>query len=338
MHSSSVGGDQAFDVYGYRFSIRGSSRAAVEGLCEDFAFFRSPPNKNDRIIEVLDQEPDYCCLPSCVASVYTPRNVVFRAGDVSYIDYSGRGLAIHDQSTGQFIVYSRDQDLLYESVYLYLISQASSFLDSKHWHRVHALGVSVHGRAILVLLPMGGGKSTLGWELLKYPELKLLSDDSPIVDARGRVHAFPLRIGLLDDDDASVPVENRRLIRRMEFGQKILVSYRCFSDRVCAEADPGFIFLGSRISSGNCCIEPADLGPTMRAMISNSVIGLGLFHGLEFVLNASALELLSKFPVGLSRFANCLSLIRRSKAFHLRLARDKSNNARTLIDFICGVL
>ncbi len=93
-------------------------------------------------------------------------------------------------------------------------------------HRVHALALAVDRRAMLVLLPMGGGKSTLGAELLRHPDVQLLSDDSPLVDRAGRVHAFPLRLGLLPghekDDSGGVSThgaaigarpENRRELR-----------------------------------------------------------------------------------------------------------------------------
>jgi hypothetical protein len=320
-------------VYGYRFRVHGSSPRAIDGICRDFAYFRTEPRGGEVPIEVVEQPPAYAGLPVCPASVYTPRNVVYRSGSKSYVDYHGKALGTHDLKTGGFRIESADPNLLYEASYLFLLSQASAYLDGHGMHRVHALCASLNGRAILMLAPMGGGKSTLGAHLLRYPELKLMSDDSPYVDARGRVFAFPLHLGLLAGAEHQAPEDKRRLIQRMEFGPKVLVDYDWFAHRVCAEAEPGIVLLGSRTLSEVCCIEQASLADGLRAMISNSVVGLGLYHGLEFILERSALELLGKFRVAGSRFANCLELLRRSEVRHVRLGRNPEANAAAVMEF-----
>ena len=322
-----------FDVYGFRFRILGSSPWAVDSLAQDFAFFRAAPDGSERPIEMLEEEPDYESLPVLEASVYTPRNVVYRSGGRLYLDYHGHGLGFHDPASGGFRIASRDACLLYEACYLFLLSQISQYLDGRRMHRVHALGVSLNGRAILALLPMGGGKSTLGAHLMRHKDVKLLSDDSPFVDASGRVHAFPLHLGLLPGSEHEVPEQHRREIRRMEFGPKILVNYEHFAGQVCASAEPGIVFLGSRTSSRDCRIEPAGMPAGLRAMIANSVVGLGLFHGLEFILQSSAWELAGKLGVGWSRLRNCVRLLRRSQVCHLRLGRDSESNARAVVEY-----
>jgi hypothetical protein len=318
--------------------IRGSSPWAVDSLSQDFAFFRTIPAGGERPIEMLEEEPDYDGLPVCEASVYTPRNVVYRNGRTVYLDYHGHGLGIYDTGEGGFRIAGRDPNLLYEACYLFLLSQISQYLDARRMHRVHALAIGLNGRAILVLLPMGGGKSTLGAHLLQHREIKLLSDDSPFVDASGRVHAFPLHLGLLPGAEGEVPERHRRLVRRMEFGPKILVNYEHFAERVCASAAPGIVFLGSRTLSPDCRIEPAGMTAGVRAMISNSVVGLGLFHGLEFILQHSAWELAAKLNVGWSRLVNCLRLLRGSEIQHLRLGRNPEANAAAVVEFSRRVL
>ncbi|MCP5110845.1 MAG: hypothetical protein GY953_08430, partial [bacterium] len=91
-----------FDVYGYRFTIDSTSEWAADGIGHDFAFFRSPQKGDAHRIEMVEADPDYESLPVCDASVYTPRNVVYRAGGKSYLDYSGRGLGVHDPAAGSF--------------------------------------------------------------------------------------------------------------------------------------------------------------------------------------------------------------------------------------------
>jgi hypothetical protein len=158
-----------FNVYGFRFSIRSAASEAVEGLQQDFAFFRSLDPDEGLTLELLVEDPPREGLPLTDASVYTPRNVVYRNGSNRYIDYHGRALGIQDEASGNLKLYSRDTNLLYEAAYLYLLSRIGEHLDRQGLHRIHALGVAVQGRAVLVLLPMGGGKSTLGLHLLNHP-------------------------------------------------------------------------------------------------------------------------------------------------------------------------
>jgi hypothetical protein len=60
---------------------------------------------------------------------------------------------------------------------------------------------------------------------------------------------------------------------------------------------------------------------------------MGLFQGLEFLLQSSVWELLKKARLGLSRLWNCWQLLRRSRVLRIHLGRDAGLNARTLLEF-----
>ena len=322
-----------FNVYGYRFSIQGES-SSLQGVLEDFAFFADTNGPGKVSIELVNDHPPFASVPHVDAAVYTPRNVVYRDGSARYIDYHGRGLGIHDHATGDFRVFSKDADLLYETAYLFLLSQIGQHLDKRGLHRIHALGIAIKGRAVLVLLPMGGGKSTLALDLLKNPAVKLLSDDSPYIDRQGQLWSYPLRLGLLPGSERFIPPNQRRLIQRMEFGPKYLVNYSFFKDRVCPSAEPGFVFLGARTLAPTCRIDEVGVGAALRACVSNCIVGMGLFQGLEFILQSSALELLNQSTVGASRLRNCYKLLRRSQLRRIHLGRDRELNARTLFEYV----
>jgi hypothetical protein len=235
-------------------------------------------------------------------------------------------------------VFGESRDLLYEAAYLFLLSHVSEFLDGRRLHRVHALAMSLNGRAIMVLLPMGGGKSTLGSGLMRFPELGFLSDDSPLIDGAGGVHAFPLRMGLLPGDEAEVPAEYRRTFQRMEFGPKVAVHYGFFAPRVVPGADPGLVLLGRRSLSTGCAIEPASSAAGMRAMLANCVVGLGLFQGMEFVFNDGLWRMMGKAGTATSRARSAFALVRRSKVAYVTLGRDLERNARTVRDYAHATL
>jgi hypothetical protein len=327
-----------FNVYGFRFSIRSNASEPLEGLLEDFSFFRTEDPDDGVNLELCEEDAPREGLPAVDASVYTPRNVVYRSGGKRYIDYHGRALGIQDEATGDLKLFSQDANLLYEAAYLYLLSRAGEYLDQRRLHRIHALGLAVRDRALLVLLPMGGGKSTLGLHLLNYPNVQLLSDDSPFIDHDGRVHAYPLRLGLLPGSEKAIPPEHRRTIQRMEFGPKHLVNYSYFRERVRNSADPGVVMIGARTLSRECRIEEVGTMTGLRACVPNCVVGLGLFQGLEFILSASAWELTKKVSLGISRTGNCWQLLRRSRVCRVHLGSDPVLNAKTVLDYTTNLL
>jgi hypothetical protein len=201
-------------------------------------------------------------------------------------------------------------------------------------HRIHAMALGWKGKAVLAIFPMGGGKSTLASDLLQCPEFGFPSDDSPFISRDGRVHAFPLRLGLLPGSDDKFPPEHKRVVKRMDFGPKFLPNYRYYASRVEPSADPGIVFLGRRSLAPECRIEPVGSVDAFRSMIADCAIGPGLFQGLEFVVRNSTLELGAKAWTGVSRLRNALRLFQRSGLYRLILGRDREQNARTVTEFV----
>jgi hypothetical protein len=76
--------------------------------------------------------------------------------------------------------------------YYLIIVISGEQLDAQGLHRFHAVGISYRGLAFLVSMPPNGGKSTLAMSLLDDPEFLLISEDTPLIDLRGRIHPFPI--------------------------------------------------------------------------------------------------------------------------------------------------
>jgi hypothetical protein len=282
-------------------------------------------------IHLNEEAPDYGAVPIVEASVYTPRNVVYRDGPRRYLDFGGKGLALFDPTRNLFRIASLDPHLVYEAAYLFLLSQIGQHADQQQLHRLHALAMSYRGHSILVMLPMGGGKSTLGSALLRHEELQILSDDSPFIDKESRAHAFPLRIGLLPGREHEVPEEHRRLIQRMEFGPKYLVNYSYFAHRVAPAAEPGLLILGRRTMAPQPAFRAATYSQSMQALVPNLILGVGLFQGLEYLLNSSAVELFGKIQLAYSRTNVAHRLARRSRNYIFAMSRDVEANAAALL-------
>jgi hypothetical protein len=326
-----------FDFHGLKIELRSTDPRTVEGIGRDFAYFKAAPGAPDVVMEVADCKPDYASLPDLPASIYTINYVCYSGKDQVYTDYHGRGLRLSDPKGKTHRIFSEDPDLRHEISYLTILSSVGRFLDERHIHRVHALGISVKGKAVLVLLPEKGGKTTLALRLLDSGRVKLLSEDSPLIARDGSVLPFPLRLGVMPGGEADIPSEYRYPINFMRVGTKILVDVGYYADKISPACRPGVILLGERVLGCGAGIVPARKSGAAREFIKNSVIGLGLHQGLEYLLGRSAWETLGRSRLAYSRLSNSLKVLRRSKVYRYRIGHDTERNHRVLLDFLDGL-
>ena len=324
-----------FNFYGLGVKVVSELQDLLHDVRRDFSFFLKDVPQVASTLRIIADPGPRDRLPRLKAALQTPRNIVYRQGDDSYVDYFGRALLIYHATKRAYVVYCPDRDLAHEIAFLTILSQVGEHLDAIGLHRVHALGMEIHGRAVLVLLPMGGGKTTLALRLLGQAGAHLLSEDSPLISSDGMVHPFPLRIGVrIGDLPGDVPERYTRTIRRMEFGPKTLIDIEHFRDRLAGACPPGVILLGERWLAGPSEVCPAPRALAVKALVKNAVVGLGLYQGIEFLLERSSWEVLGKAGVALSRLRNCLALIRRSRVWRFAMGPDVEQTAQTLVDFI----
>ncbi|MGH7801652.1 MAG: hypothetical protein ACREOW_13670 [Thermodesulfobacteriota bacterium] len=199
---------------------------------------------------------------------------------------------------------------------------------------MHALGVSYNSRGILLLLPAGGGKSTMALELLRHPGFSLLGEDTPLIDRRGHILPFLLRLGVRPGQDTGIPPQYLRTVQRMEFDPKTLVDIEYFHDRLGKEVEPGFILVGERNLGEVSEIIPLARYQAFNALVKYMVVGLGVYQGMEFLLERGLWELLGKVGVGASRLYNSLRLLARAPAYRFVLGQNAKKNCQTLVDFV----
>jgi hypothetical protein len=325
-----------FDFYGLTIEVSCTVRELVEEVRRDFAYFQVPPREGQLRVEIRLQAPPYSELPAIPASFLTPRNICFHNGKLSYIDYFGRGLAVFDRHARQCTIYGTDRELVHEIAYLFLLSSVGQYLDQRRLHRVHALGVSYRGRGLLLLLPSGGGKSTMALHLLKRPEVLLLGEDTPLIDRHGRILPFPLRLGVRLGQQTGIPPQYLRTVQRMEFDPKTLIDIDFFQDRVGKEVEPFAILVGERNLGNVSEITPLARRRALQALLKYVVVGLGVYQGMEFVLERGVREVLGKGEIAASRLYNSLRLLARAPSYRFVLGRDTTKNFETLLEFCNG--
>jgi hypothetical protein len=223
-------------------------------------------------------------------------------------------------------------------VFLTILSLAGSSLDAQHLHRVHSVALEVNGEAALVLLPSGGGKTTLLMELIKQDSVRLISEDSPLINSKAEAVPFPMRIGVTEESKPTdIPEKDLHLIHRMEFGSKYVIDVDYFKHKIVRNPVPvRYVFCGVRSLGRNSEIKPLSKYGAFKELFANAVVGVGLYQGVEFLLQNGVGGLIKKSGVGFSRLRNVNAVLSRAKTYTFVLGSDRAKNVQTFLNFFKG--
>ena len=328
------GSEVWLDVYGIQIMLRSRWDDVLDQVRRDFEWFQiSPPPSTAAAVEVTVEcgAPGYAEFGGLEASLVTPRNTVYQQEGRSIIDYFGRALSVLDRRSGTLRVQGEDPHLVHEACYHFLLSRIGEHLDAIGLPRLHALGLSGRDGAVAVMLPSGGGKSTLALRALRDDAVKLLSEDSPLVDRHGRLHPFPLRLGVNPHQAAELPSGSVRRLERMEFHPKLLLDLEAVADRIEHFPRPlRHLVIGRRSLGTEPKLQRAPRRAAVGPLVREAVVGLGLYQGMEFVLQRGMIDTLRQARPGLVRSAACTAALVRASVWRLTLGRDHDHNWEAL--------
>lgn len=265
--------------------------------------------------------------------VRTKDATVYRDGDVRVYDSRGAALVIYDMGARRAEIHSLDRDLLREKCYLLVMTRIGEELDRRGLHRVHAMGVAHQGRALVCLLPSGGGKTTLALSLLALPDFELLSEEVPLVSRTGRLHPFPVRMGVVEGTRLDIPARFLQGFRRSRRDAKVLIDTRYFARRIAEPAEPGIVFVGRRVGPGQAGVARLSRLAGLTALFGPCVAGVGIPQLLEYLLRLDLGDIRRQVPILWSRFVASARLVRRSAIYELRLGPDREANARLVAEY-----
>jgi hypothetical protein len=324
-----------FSFYGVGLTVTSASHDLLDNLARDFHYFAAAAPARRVSIEANLAPPPWEKIPLQFADKITPNAAIYDHGNIRFNDYQGEALAIYDFSGEEGEVWSENPDLLYEITYLMCLSRIGEIHDLQGIHRVHALGVAAGDKGALILLPENGGKSTLCVEMMRRPEVKLLSDDTPLV-SRGRLLAFPTRIGIRGAKAAGIDPQYLRTMRRRNREPKTLLDVRYFQGRIASEISPDLLIVGARRNGNDSWIEPISAVKAIPLLMANLVFGLGLPQVVEFFLRGGTAEVLQKFSIVSYRLGAMAKLLWRAKCYRLALGRDAAMAAEAIVSVLRG--
>jgi hypothetical protein len=318
------------DVHGLGFRVVGDWAEVRAGLALDFAFFTSaesdPPSRTVEV-EVRRIAPRPEQFEPAAASFITPRNAVYQVRDLTVIDYQGQALAIYDRRAERISVEGLDAQLVQEAAYQFVLSRIGTHLDAIRLPRLHALALRGRSGAVAVLLPSGGGKTTLALRALREDGVQLISEDTPLIGPSGQLHPFVLRMGVNPGDAEGAPGGATRLLQRMEFHSKYAVEVASFADRIAQEPQPlSDLVIGVRTLGEAGGLDRARRRSAIGPLLREGVVGVGVYQGMEFVLQRGMRDTAGKAGVAAMRARRCGSALAGARVWRLRLGRDVETN------------
>jgi hypothetical protein len=321
------------DVHGMRIRVAGDWPEVLDDLRLDFVWFERPDDGATAEVDVVIERraPDYDRFGEVPASFITPRNVVYQANGMTAVDYFGKAVSVLDHARTRLTVQGEDEHLVHEAAYHYLLSRFGEHLERTGFTRLHALALAGPRGAVAVMLPSGGGKSTLALRALREDGVRLLSEDSPLLDRRGRLHPFPLRIGINAADADRLPPGNARLLERMEFHPKLALDVAAFADRIEASPQPlNDLVIGRRTLGREARLERVRRPSAVGTLLREAVVGVGIYQGMEFILQRGLRDVVGKLDIALTRTACCAAGLTRARVWRATLGRDHERNWEAL--------
>lgn len=308
--------------------------AVCKKLEEEFHFFVvSEATHVETTIDLyLEAVPE---IPATKAHKIHETCIVYEIGSRRYLDYQGEALTIWDRMEDSVRIYSLNQDRLYELGFLSIHSLLGQNLDKKGLCRVHAMAVSLGSANAVVMLPSKGGKSTLLTNLLENPEVKIISDDMPLIDTSGFVHAFPSKISM-NVPPATGPLSQLKWqeYKRAFYPVKWTAGLSQLEARIERQSfhKKTLLIAGYRLSQGNSILTPVPRWKMISPLMEHMVMGFGLPQILEMFLNFNFLDIFKLGFHACVRSFCAIQLVRKSECYHLYLGPDKAYNAQLILD------
>ena len=320
-------GSAGLAVHGLRARIEGWPEV-VESLRLDFAWFAGPAPAGPVAAEVRVERgaPDFDAFGALDASFVTPRNVVYQDGGRTIVDYFGRAVSVLDRGpVARLTVQGEDEHLVHEAAYHFLLSRSASTSTAPgcractRWRSAAAQG------AVAVMLPSGGGKSTLALRALRERRRCGCCRRTPrCMDRRGAPAPVPAADrhqrhrrgdaarGKRPPDRADgVPPQARARGRRVRRPHRARAAAAAPHRHRAALAGAGG-------AAGARCAAAGAVIPLLR----EAVVGVGVYQGMEFVLQHGMRDVVRHGPAGVTRTRASAALLARASVWRLTLGRD----------------
>lgn len=290
-------------IYGVIVLIN-SDKKIIDLIKNDYnAYLTKEANNPDLTFNLYLKKPHYNKIPELKAKKYHQDYIVYDSKNIRIIDYFGKALVIYEIKEKTLDIYCKNKDKLYSIFTLAFESLLGEELDKKGFHRIHALNLEKQGKAIILLLPPGAGKTTLASKF-KDNKIKILSEDLALY-------------------------KNKKIYGLHSKHKKY--------HNLAEKANPYILILGKRVSSEKSKIRKISKSKLILPLFKSMVLGLELQQSLAYFLLRNYKEAFSKTNIGFSRFKALFSLLLKTKTYEFEMGYNIEKNYLLLKKFLGSI-
>ena len=323
-----------FNFYGFSVKLEIESERVAELLKKDFSHFESkaPGDRcNLSISAKVSEEIENKIPEGLPATKQNTRAMTFDKGNIRYNYFYGQAVSIINYRSNKMEVFAKNESFMHEILYLAILSRETKFHDAKGLHKLHAFGVSKGDTAILGMMNMKGGKTTLFSYFLNESSYELLSDDTPLVNTKGEILSFPIRLGFelnsYTQDKLSEYRDKSYRFERVEYGPKDLINILEFKNNISSPKKKVVLFQGIRVHrNGHPEIKRISKFKMLKYLLKNMVVGVGLPMVLEYYLESSFKDKIINLKTLMLRAISALFLLKNSQCYEVYLTKDPAKN------------
>jgi len=314
-----------FRFYDLLVTVLCNDLQLIERLGRDFSYF-----KIDQISE-SDKINQLPFLKVNLTLGTLPKDD-FSKSKLRFLNYDNKLLAWIDFSKEEGDFYSEDLHLLHEIAYLFILTRVGKRLEKKGFYKIHASALRDELGVILCPMLMKGGKTTLFLGLLCQKNFQIFSDDAPLVDKRGRVLPFPIRIGMEKKETYTCfSQEDIYVLKRRRFGLKYLVDVRSIKNSIASSSEGTLTFwLCKRVTRPGCSLHKISRLRLIPLIFINMILGLGLPYAREFYLEGTLKDFLTLIKTGWGRSKAAFHLLKKAECYFVILGNVPLENAKYL--------
>lgn len=277
---------KTFFIHGLSVLVDSEFSSVISRLELDLGFFLQSQKKTDLEIAIFRErrlrpgrKPTFSGRGYVAYGWGLPRTVFYNDGACLRLD------KYKDKMRAK--IYCNNENRAYELSFLVLQSIVGEILEARGWTRLHALSFDHGGSTAAVLLPSGGGKSTLSYLMTQTKGWRVFSDELTFLKD-DQFHPFPWRM-TLDEKSLSFVGEDRQrypLFQRTGGKPKYLLPFQ--NESVAGSSKRGPIFWGI-LSNRNHIRKPSIIEKISFAV---SVFrGEGLTQMVELALRLDNINL-----------------------------------------------
>jgi len=327
------------NFYGCVVKVVSLDQKCVENAHRDFSYFFCPQSPKEPLSVTirLHREAPPRTPAQAKRVLQTKEGICYEYERIRYVDYSGKALARYDFRSEEGEAFSLDDNLLHEISYVMILSRVGEMLDRKGIHRVHSVGVAVKGSAAICLLPMGGGKTTLGLELMKEKDCFLLSDEITAIDRSLHVLPFPLRIGVRATERVApeIPARHLRSFPTTAYGTKTLIDLEVFMQKVATEpARLEAVMLGVRKDFKKPELKRLSKLTALYHILKNITLAYQLPQTKAYFFRFDLRYLVTFCTILLSRILSGVKIALAVECYRFNLTEHPGENAKLLARFL----